>query len=140
MAVHKVQAALVHVADDNPFGILQAHTLEGAQSRGACPDEEDSVLGVDFRNLCCPVPSGQHIPHQQCLEVGDPVGDPVKTLVGIGHPYILGLAAVDAAAQGPAPVGVGTVVHPAVLAEETVAAEGLHIHRHPVTGLYGGDS
>jgi len=37
-------------------------------------------------------------------------------------------------AHRPAAVGVGAVIHKAVLTEEALAAEGLHVHRHPVTG------
>ena len=39
-------------------------------------------------------------------------------------------------AQCPTAVGIGAVVDEALLAEEALAAEGFHIHRNSVTGLY----
>ena len=61
----------------------------------------------------------------------------LQTMIRIGHTDESRLSAVNAATQGPAAVGVGAVVHIAVLSEEVLAAEGLHIHRHPVTGPHG---
>ena len=55
----------------------------------------------------------------------------------MGHAHKLRLPAVDAAAERPAAVGIGAVVHPAVAAEVTLAAKGLHVHRHPVAGTDG---
>ncbi len=52
-------------------------------------------------------------PTKQGLAVRHRVGDLRQPLVGVGHPDVFGLAAVDAAAQSPAAVGVGAVVDPA---------------------------
>ena len=49
------------------------------------------------------------------------------------------MSPVDAAAQCPTAVGIGAVVYPAILTEETLSAEGLHIDRHPVAWLDIGD-
>ena len=135
----KVQPLLVQIADNDPPGVLELDALEGAQAGGACAQNQHRVPGLNFRDLGGPIAGGQHIPHQQRLEIGDPVGYLVQSLVGMGYPDIFRLAPVDATAQGPAPVRVGAVIDPAVLAEEAVAAEGFHIHRHPVTGPDRGD-
>ena len=49
---------------------------------------------------------------------------------------VFGEAAVYAAAEGPAAVGVGAVVHPAVFAEEALAAICLHVHGDALAGLH----
>ena len=95
---------------------------------------------MDLGDLGSPVPGGQHVPHQQSLQVRDSVGDLGEALVGVGHPDVFRLAAVDAAAQGPAAVGIRAVVDPAVAAEEALPAESLHVHRHPVSRLKCRDS
>ena len=69
---------------------------------------------------------------KRALLVAHPLGDARQALVGVGHSHRLGLPAVYAAAQGPAAVGVGAVVHEAPAAEVALAAEGLHVHRHAV--------
>ena len=135
----EVQPAGVRIADDDLPGPLELYALQGADARGPCADDQNSVLRPDLCDVCRPVAGGQHIAHQKGLQVGDAVGDFVEALVGVGHPDELRLSAVDAAAQRPAAVGVGAVVDPAVLAEEAVPAEGLHVHRHPVAGPDGGD-
>ena len=61
-----------------------------------------------------------------------------QTLVGMGHPHVFGLTAVDPAAESPAAVGIGAVVHVAVAAKEALAAEGLDVDRHPVARPDGG--
>ena len=53
----------------------------------------------------------------------------------LAYTHILRLSAVNATAERPAAIGVGAVVHEAVLAEEALAAEGLHIDRHTVARL-----
>ena len=130
------QPLLIPVAHDNPPGAAEPHTLEGAQPGGPGPQDQHRILGADIRDLGCPVSGGQHIPHQQGLQVAHLIGDPVQPLVRIRHPHIFRLAPVDAAAQGPASIGVGTVVHPAVLAEKAFPAEGFHIYGHPVAGAH----
>ena len=138
VGAHEGKAALVHIADDDPPGPVQQHALKGAQAGGPRADDEHCVLGLYLGDARRPVAGGQHVAHEQRLPVAHRVRDLVQALVRIGHPHILGLAAVDAATQGPAAVGVGAVVHPAVAAEIALAAEGLHVHRHPVAGLHGG--
>ena len=76
--------------------------------------------------------------HQQRLPIGNAVRDLVQSLIRKGHPDILGLPAVDAAAQRPAAVLIGAVVHKAFFAEKALSAEGLHVHRHPVAGFHIG--
>lgn len=119
---------------------FQHDAEKGADARGACADDEDGVILGDFGDSGGPEAGGQHIAHEKRLLIGDRVGDLVQALIRIGYPYELSLSTVDTASQRPAAVGVGAVIHEAVLAEETLAAEGLHIHRHPVAGLHCGHS
>ena len=116
-----------------PLGCFKQNALEGAQPRGARPQEEDGVLRRDPGDPGGPEPRGQQVPGKEGLAVGDGVRDLGEALVCVGHPDILRLAPVDAAAQGPAPVGVGAVVHIPTPAEKARPAEGLHVHRHPVS-------
>lgn len=77
--------------------------------------------------------------YQQRLPIGNAVRDLVQSLIRKGHPDILGLPAVDAAAQRPAAVLIGAVVHKAFFAEKALSTEkGLHVHRHPVAGFHIG--
>lgn len=55
-----------------------------------------------------------------------------EVCVGKGHAHILGLPAVNPAAERPAAVFIGTVIHIPALAEPTFAAVGLYIYAHPV--------
>ena len=130
----------VFFADDDPLGISKHDAQQSADACGACADDEDGVLLGDFGNSGGPEAGGQQIAHEECLLVSDRVGNLVQSLIRIGHPDKLSLSAVDAAPQCPPTVGIGAIVHKAVLAEETLAAESLHIHRHSVTGLHGGVS
>ena len=138
VAVEEADAALVLLAHDDAFGLLQHHAQQSADAGGACPNDQYRVLRRDLGDARRPEASGQHIAHQQRLPVGNAVGDLIQALIGKEYPHILRLSAVDAAAQRPAAVFVGAVVHIAPLAEKAIAAEGLHIHRYPVAGLHMG--
>ena len=67
------------------------------------------------------------------------IRDDGETLIRIRNPDIFCLTAVNSTPQCPAAVGIGAVVDISVLAEETCAAEGLHVDRHPVTRFYCGN-
>ena len=140
MPADKVQPDGVGIAHDDLLGRFQPHALKGADTSGPRAKNQHGVSRRDSGDIRSPVACGQHIPHQEGLQVGDAVGNPAQALIGIGDPDILRLSAVDAAAQRPAAVRVGAVVDPAMPAEEACSTEGLHIHRHPVPGLNGGDS
>ena len=55
--------------------------------------------------------------------------------IGHSHEALQANRYLDATAKCPAAIGVGAVVHKAVFAEETLAAEGLHIDRNAVARL-----
>ena len=137
--LHVGPALRVPLTDDDPLGGLEQQALEGTHPGGPGADEEDGVLRPHGGDLGGPVAGGQDVPHEEGLEVAHPLRDGGEALVGQGDPDAGGLSAVDAAAQGPAALGVNAVVDPAMAAEEAVPAEGLHVHRHPVPGLYPGD-
>lgn len=132
MLLNKRPPGRVLFADDDPPGVFQQRAQQGANPCGARPKDQNRVLRLDRGDPGRPEACGQNIPHKQRLLVRHTGGDPVQPLAGIGHPHIFRLPAVYAAAQGPASVGVGAVVDVAALAEKALAAEGLHIHRHPV--------
>ena len=110
--------------NDLPW-IFQQHTKQGADSRGPCPQNQHRVLGGNLRNPGGPEAGGQDVSHKQGLFICDALGNFVQSLVGVGHPHEFRLSAVNPAAQGPAPVGIGAVVDITMLAEKTVPAEGL---------------
>ena len=132
MLPHKGTPRRVLLAQDHPLRGLQQDAQQGADARRPRPDDQHGILRGDLRNACRPKAGGQNIPHKQRLLITNTVGDLIQSPVGIGHPHILRLAPVDAAAQRPAAVGVGAVIHPAVPAEVALPAKGLHIHRYPV--------
>ena len=140
MFAHEAGAFFRLLADDDLPRPFQQHAQQGTDARGACSDDEHRVVRPDVRDAGGPEAGGQDVAHEEGLLVADAVGDAVQSLVGMGHTHVLGLSAVDAAAQRPASVGVFAVVHIAVTAEETLAAEGFDVHRHPVAGLYGSDA
>ena len=51
------------------------------------------------------------------------------------HAHVLGLAAVDTAAQCPAAGRIGTIVHIPAFTKKALAAKGFDIDRYPVAGL-----
>lgn len=139
MGLHKGSALRVFLADDDLTGSFQQYTLEGTQAGGTSTDDQHRIFVADLGNVGGPVAGGQDVPHKEGLLIGDPVGDLVQPLVSVGNPHILRLASVNAAAQGPAAVGVGAVVDPAVFAEKALSTEGLHVDSHPVAGAHRGD-
>ena len=130
----ELQAAFVLFAHDDALGAMQHNAQQGADAGRPCAEDQHSILGGDFRDACRPKAGGQHIAHQQRLPIGNAVRNLVQSLIRKGHPDILGLPAVDAAAA----VLIGAVVHKAFFAEKALSAEGLHVHRHPVAGLHIG--
>ncbi len=56
-------------------------------------------------------------------------------MIGIRYAHILGLTAVNAAAERPTAVLIGAVVDKALLAEEALAAVCFYIDRNSVTGF-----
>ena len=115
--------------------LLQHHAEQRANSRRSRADNQHRVIGLNLRNSGRPKSRCQHIAHEQRLLITHAVGDAVEALIGIRHTHILRLPAIDATAERPAAIGVGAVVHKAVFAEETFAAEGLHIDSHTVARL-----
>ncbi len=124
--------------DDDALGAVQHDAQQRADAGRPCAQNQHGILRGDLRNARRPKAGGQHIAHQQRLLIGNAVRDLVQPLIRKGHPDKLRLPAVDAAAKGPAAVGVGTVVYPALPTEKAIAAEGFHIHRHPVAGFHIG--
>ena len=114
--------------------MLQPYTEQGADARRSGTQDEHRVFRRDVRDAGCPKTGGKHIAHKQCRVVAHAVRNRCQPLVGIGDTDVRRLSAVDAASECPAPVGVGTIVHIAVTAEEAFAAECLYIDRHTVAG------
>lgn len=78
---------------------------------------------------------GEHTP----TPVGNTIGNAIQSLIGKRNTNIFRLSAIDTASQCPSTIGVGTVIHITVPAEETLSAKGLHIDCHPVTRLHISD-
>ncbi len=139
MGPDKFQPAGVFVTDQDGFGTIQPHALQRTDAGGASTQNEHGILRPNLRDFSGPIAGGQHVSHQQCLEIGDGIRNFIEPLVGIGHSDILRLSPVNPTAQGPTAVRVRAVIDPAMPAEEAVPTEGLHIHRHPVAGSDVGD-
>ena len=124
----------VFFAEDDLPGPVELDALQRTQPRGSGADDQHRVPRPDLGDLRGPVARRQQIAHKESLAVRHGFRNDIQPLVGVGDTDKFRLAAVDAAAQGPAAVGVRAVVDPAVTAEEAVPAEGLHVHSHPVPG------
>ena len=125
-------------ADNDPLRFFQQHAHQRTQSCRTGADDQNGVLFPNLADPGSPEAGGQNIPHQKRLLVGDRIGNFIQSLIGIGYTHIFRLSPIDPAPQGPAAIGIGAVVYKAFFAEEAFAAEGLHIHRHPITGTDGG--
>ena len=136
MLAHEAPALVRPFAHDDALKLLEHDAQQGTDARWTSPYDEYSVLGSDVAYACCPESSGQHIAHQQSLFVGDRVWYAAQSLRGQRHTHVLGLSAIYPASQCPAAVRRCAVVHIAVPAEETFAAEGFHIDRHTVSHLH----
>ena len=130
----------VGLADDEASRAVQAGAEQGAESGGACAEDEHGVVGRDTGDARGPVACGEDVADEQGGLVAHRVGDGREPLVGVGHADVFGLPAVDAATERPSAVGVGAVVHIAVAAEEALAAERLDIDRHALARADGTDS
>ena len=136
---HKTGSFGRFLAHDDMLRLFQYHAEQRADSRRSCADNQHRVVGLNLRNPSRPKSRRQHIAYEQRLLVAHAVGDAVKALIGIRHTNILRLPAIYATTERPAAIRVGAVVHKAVFAEETLAAEGLHIDRHAVARLDAAD-
>ena len=136
MLPHKGQSVLVLFTDDEFLRIFQSGTEQRADTRGTRSQYQHRVLRPDLRNPHCPETRSQHIPHKKSLLERDALRNHSQALIRVGNPDILCLSAVNPAAQRPAAVRIGTVIHIASLTEETGPAESLHVDRHPVSRLH----
>lgn len=87
---------------------------------------------ADVRELRAEIAGRKDVAQEERVLIRDGIWNFHKPPVGEGHPHILRLAAVDAAAELPA--ALFAVVDVAAPAEEAVAAEGLAGGGHPVAG------
>ena len=132
MAAHEGGALPRFLAHDDASRALQHDAQQGADARRSGSDDEHSVVRINLRYARSPVSCGEDVAREESLFVAYAVGYAVESLSGMRHTDILSLSSVDAATESPASVGVLAVVHVALTAEETFAAEGLHIHCHSV--------
>ena len=139
MLTNKADAFFRLLAYDDLFRVFQHCTQQGADTRRAGSDDENGIVGRNFRDTCRPESGGKNIAYEKCLFIGYTIRNTVQPLIGIRHPYIFRLSAVDAAAQGPASVFVFAVVYISMLAEKAFATKSFHVNRHTVAGLHGGD-
>ena len=139
MLLHETGSFRRIFADDDALRPLQHHAEQGAQPRRPRPDDQYRIPLRYLRNTGSPESGSEQVSHEQGLFVAHRIGNTVQTPVGIRDPDILRLTAVDTASQRPAPLRVGAIVHIAAAAEETLAAKGLDVHRHPVADLHRGN-
>ena len=83
-----------------------------------------------------PAPSDSTITRFMRGHLAEVIEDLVQTLICKRHANILCLTAINTATESPTAVFVGTVIDEALLAEEALAAEGFHVNRNSVAGLY----
>ena len=88
MLMDEGNSSRVFFADDDSLRLSKKDAHEGAQTRGACADDEDGVFLGDFGNPGGPEAGGQHIAHQKSLLVGDGIGDFVQTLIRIRATFV----------------------------------------------------
>ena len=136
MCAHKLPSLLRRFAHDDALWLLEHDAQQGTDARGTSPYDEYSILGSDVAYACCPESCSQHIAHQQSLFVAYSIWYAAQSLRGQRHTHVLGLPAIYPASQSPAAVRRCAVVHIAVPAEETFAAEGFHVDRHTVSHLH----
>lgn len=117
---------------------VQAGAHHSTQAGRAGAQNSHRVPLPDLTKLGRPEAGGKDVAGEQGLAVGDAIRDPGQTVVRVGHPDILRLSPVDAAAQSPVSGGIGAVIDRPPLAEEARPAEGLHIDGHPVAGGHSG--
>ena len=138
VVTHELRPQRRLLAYDDTLRLLQHYAQQSAYSRRACADDGDGILRRYLRYACGPESGGEDVSHEERLIVAYGIWYSCQPLIGVRDTYILGLPAVDAATQRPSTVGIGTVVHISMTAEETLATEGLDINRHAVAHLYGG--
>ena len=132
--LRQLQAAGQDVHGDDLRGAEQACALHGAQAHRSGPQHGHAVAGADGGQFRTKVTAGQHVAHQQYVLIGQGIGDGVEAVVRKRHAHILGLAAVDAAAQLPA--AVTAVVDVALAAEPAGTAKRFHIGGHTLAGAH----
>ena len=111
VVLHKFPAGGVRFADHYLLGMFQQRTGQGADSRGARPQQQHRVLRGDLGDLHRPKAGSQQIPGEQSLPVRNPLWNPGQALIRKGHPDVFRLSPIDAAAQGPAAAGIGSDIH-----------------------------
>ena len=117
-------------------GFFQQDALERAIARRPAAYYEHRVPGAYLAYLGSPITRGEDVAGEERLLVRDAIGYYGEARVRVRDADVFGEAAVYAAAEGPAAVGVCAVVHPAVFAEEALAAICLHVHGDALAGLH----
>ena len=133
----KGQPLRIFLTDDDLSGITEQHAEQGTESRGACAENQHRIPGGNLSDTGSPEAGGQNIPHKQRLPVRYRVRNPVQPLIRQRNPDKFRLSAVNPAAQRPSSFRMLAVVHIPFLTKEALTAEGLHIDRHPISGLDG---
>ena len=98
MLPHEAGAPGRPLAYDDLPGAFQHDAKQGTYACRAGPDDKYRVLLLDFGYSCRPKAGGQDIAHEKRLLVAHVVRDAVQSLVGVRHPDIFRLSAIDAAA------------------------------------------
>lgn len=127
VCAHKGGADRIGLANDKAPWPVKPGTEHGAEACGPRAEDEYGVVGRDAGDARCPIARGEDVADEQGGFIAYRVGDGGESLFGMGHADIFGLSTVDAAAECPAAVGGGAVVHIAVPAEEALAAECLDV-------------
>ena len=133
MIQRELAALVMAVHRNDPAGLEQPGAHHGSVAAGAAAQDHHGIPFLDLGQLRAEVAGGQHAADGKNIFVRQIVGDQLQTVVGDRNADILGLAAVDLVAQIPA--AFHAVVDIAVLAEEALAAEGLHVGDDAVAHL-----
>jgi hypothetical protein len=119
-------------------GRVQLGSHDGGQADRAGSDDRPGVAGLDpaveDTDL---VAGGKYVGQHEELLVADRLGCEVGGGVGVGHPYVFGLGAVDEVTEDPA-AATQTLARMAVAAVAATSACADARHQHPVTGRDGG--
>src|SRR5699024_7766624 len=130
----KMQSVLISVYGNNSGRRIEAGTEHGTQTCGTGANHGNRIRGLYFPDFCRPVSGGENISVKKRLFICHAFWNFGQSIVCKRNSGILGLTAVNPAAQRPSAVFFCTVINTSPAAVETLSAECLYIYSYPVTG------
>ena len=136
MAHDKLLPDHIFLAYNNPLRIIQPDALQSAKPGRSDTDNQHSILLANLRNLSSPIPRGKYISDKQSLLIAHIIWNTGQPIIGKRHTNKLCLSTVNPTTECPTTIRIYAIVDPPMTAEETLAAERLHIHRNTVARLH----